>query len=66
MKHVLEQENRKYNGTYGYFTRLKAGLHYGMVAAGEIGSLKKKYSSQLTSLIPQQGSRDFVIISIRI
>ena len=41
MKHVLEQENRKYNGTR-LFTRFKAGLHSGMVAAGEIGSLKKE------------------------
>jgi len=42
MKRVLEKENKKYNSTWGCLPRFKAGLHYGMVTTGEIGSLKKE------------------------
>ncbi|QXU42687.1 adenylate/guanylate cyclase domain-containing protein [Pedobacter sp. D749] len=42
MKHVLEKETEKYNNRYGCLPSFKAGLHYGMVTTGEIGSLKKE------------------------
>jgi len=42
MKRVLEKETKKYNSRYGCLPGFKAGLHYGMVTTGEIGSLKKE------------------------
>jgi len=42
MKRVLEQGAKKYNSRYGCLPGFKAGLHYGMVTTGEIGSLKKE------------------------
>ncbi|GGE42090.1 hypothetical protein GCM10011413_04960 [Pedobacter psychrotolerans] len=42
MKRVLEKETKKYNSKYGCLPGFKAGLHYGMVTTGEIGSLKKE------------------------
>ncbi|MEO5889487.1 MAG: adenylate/guanylate cyclase domain-containing protein, partial [Ferruginibacter sp.] len=34
--------SEKYNNEFGFLPAFKAGLHYGMVTAGEIGSLKKE------------------------
>ncbi|CAG5067397.1 Adenylate cyclase 1 [Dyadobacter sp. CECT 9623] len=42
MKSALEQQAEKYNRKFGILPAFKAGLHFGMVTAGEIGSLKKE------------------------
>jgi len=42
MKHCLEMHKEKYITQFGLLPTFKAGLHYGMVTAGEIGSLKKE------------------------
>ncbi|PZR07142.1 MAG: adenylate/guanylate cyclase domain-containing protein [Flavobacterium psychrophilum] len=42
MKRTLEMQEKKYNSKYGFTPGFKAGMHYGTVAAGEIGSLKKE------------------------
>ncbi|MCF2505358.1 adenylate/guanylate cyclase domain-containing protein [Dyadobacter sp. CY107] len=42
MKRILESQTEKYNGKFGILPAFKAGLHFGMVTAGEIGSLKKE------------------------
>jgi len=42
MKRALEMQAEKYNSQFGCLPEFKAGLHYGMVTAGEIGSLKKE------------------------
>ena len=42
MKQVLAQEGENYISKYGCVPGFKAGLHYGMVTTGEIGSLKKE------------------------
>jgi adenylate cyclase len=42
MKRTLELQAEKYNSKFGLLPEFKAGLHYGKVTAGEIGSLKKE------------------------
>lgn len=42
MKRALEMQAEKYNSKYGFLPGFKAGMHYGTVTAGEIGSLKKE------------------------
>jgi adenylate cyclase len=42
MKRVLEKETEKYNSKFGFLPGFKAGVHFGKVTAGEIGSLKKE------------------------
>lgn len=42
MKRALENHAEKYERKFGILPAFKAGLHFGMVTAGEIGSLKKK------------------------
>jgi adenylate cyclase len=42
MKRVLEKQSDKYINEFGLVPGFKAGLHFGMVTAGEIGSLKKE------------------------
>ncbi len=42
MKRTLELQAQKYNSKFGLLPEFKAGLHYGTVTAGEIGSLKKE------------------------
>ena len=42
MKRALTSRSEKYNQQFGVLPGFKAGLHYGMVTAGEIGSLKKE------------------------
>lgn len=42
MKHSLETQEFKYNSKFGLLPTFKAGLHYGTVTAGEIGTLKKE------------------------
>lgn len=42
MQRALESQAVKYNSKFGLLPRFKAGLHYGKVTAGEIGSLKKE------------------------
>jgi adenylate cyclase len=42
MKSTLEMQSAKYNMRFGLLPAFKAGLHYGMVTTGEIGSLKKE------------------------
>lgn len=42
MKRALISQSEKYNQQFGVLPGFKAGLHYGMVTAGEIGSLKKE------------------------
>ncbi|WP_374948853.1 adenylate/guanylate cyclase domain-containing protein [Mucilaginibacter sp.] len=42
MKRALENQGEKYNNKFGLLPKFKAGLHYGTVTAGEIGSLKKE------------------------
>ena len=42
MKQALEKKSDKYHTQFGVLPGFKAGLHYGMVTAGEIGSLKKE------------------------
>lgn len=42
MKHMLVIQEDKYKNKFGLLPGFKAGLHYGMVTAGEIGSLKKE------------------------
>ena len=42
MKRALKNQEGKYNSKFGILPTFKAGLHYGMVTAGEIGSLKKE------------------------
>lgn len=42
MKRTLEKQIEKYNSKFGFLPAFKAGLHFGVVTAGEIGSLKKE------------------------
>ena len=42
MKHALKKQANKYHSQYGVLPGFKAGLHLGVVTAGEIGSLKKE------------------------
>jgi adenylate cyclase len=42
MKRALQRQEEKYNSRFGILPGFKAGLHCGMVTAGEIGSLKKE------------------------
>jgi len=42
MKRSLDRQAQKYNSKFGLLPGFKAGLHYGKVTAGEIGSLKKE------------------------
>jgi len=42
MKRALKMHAEKYNNLFGVLPQFKAGVHYGMVTAGEIGSLKKE------------------------
>jgi adenylate cyclase len=42
MKHALKKQANKYHSHYGVIPGFKAGLHLGVVTAGEIGSLKKE------------------------
>ena len=42
MKCALAKHAEKYNSRFGLLPAFKAGLHSGMVTAGEIGSLKKE------------------------
>lgn len=42
MKFALEKRTEKYNSKFGFLPSFKAGVHYGNVTAGEIGSLKKE------------------------
>ena len=42
MKKALEDQSEYYLETYGLVPEFKAGLHYGQVTTGEIGSLKKE------------------------
>jgi adenylate cyclase len=42
MKGALERQAEKYDRKFGFLPGFKAGLHFGMVTAGEIGSLKKE------------------------
>jgi adenylate cyclase len=42
MKRALERQRVKYNSKFGLLPAFKAGLHFGMVTTGEIGSLKKE------------------------
>jgi adenylate cyclase len=42
MKRTLELQEDKYISKFGLLPGFKAGLHYGTVTAGEIGSLKKE------------------------
>ncbi len=42
MKRALEKQQEKYHSKFGILPEFKAGLHCGMVTAGEIGSLKKE------------------------
>jgi adenylate cyclase len=42
MKRALRKQEEKYNSNFGILPAFKAGLHFGMVTAGEIGSLKKE------------------------
>jgi len=42
MKRALESQAEKYNSKFGLLPEFKAGVHSGMVTAGEIGSLKKE------------------------
>ena len=42
MKRALKSQSEKYNRQFGLLPGFKAGLHYGIVTAGEIGSLKKE------------------------
>lgn len=41
MKHQLKKQHKKYQLKYNIKPMFKAGLHYGNVTTGEIGSLKK-------------------------
>jgi adenylate cyclase len=42
MKRALERKTSAYHSEFGYLPGFKAGLHFGMVTTGEIGSLKKE------------------------
>jgi adenylate cyclase len=42
MKRTLELKADKYTNKFGLLPKFKAGLHYGTVTVGEIGSLKKE------------------------
>jgi adenylate cyclase len=42
MKRALENQAEKYKSRFGLLPEFKAGVHSGMVTAGEIGSLKKE------------------------
>jgi len=42
MKRALISRSEKYNTQFGFLPGFKAGVHCGMVTAGEIGSLKKE------------------------
>jgi adenylate cyclase len=42
MKRALEKKSERYHIRFGVLPGFKAGLHFGMVTAGEIGSLKKE------------------------
>ncbi len=42
MRYRLEMQAQKYHVKFGVLPTFKAGLHYGTVTTGEIGSLKKE------------------------
>ncbi|WP_138478166.1 adenylate/guanylate cyclase domain-containing protein [Dyadobacter bucti] len=42
MKRALDMNEEKYISNFGILPAFKAGLHFGIVTAGEIGSLKKE------------------------
>jgi adenylate cyclase len=42
MKRALEKQGETYHNKFGLVPGFKAGLHFGRVTAGEIGSLKKE------------------------
>lgn len=42
MKRILEKQTEKYYSNFGCVPGFKAGMHFGTVTAGEIGSLKKE------------------------
>ncbi|TSD67711.1 adenylate/guanylate cyclase domain-containing protein [Inquilinus sp. KBS0705] len=42
MKRALAKKSESYHRLFGVLPGFKAGLHFGMVTAGEIGSLKKE------------------------
>ena len=42
MKAALAKQAEKYINRFGILPQFKAGLHFGKVTAGEIGSLKKE------------------------
>jgi adenylate cyclase len=42
MKRALQMQAERYHSKFGLLPGFKAGLHYGKVTAGEIGSLKKE------------------------
>jgi adenylate cyclase len=42
MQHTLEKQAEKYHSRFGLLPGFKAGMHFGKVTAGEIGSLKKE------------------------
>ena len=42
MRRALERQAEKYSSQFGILPEFKAGLHCGLVTAGEIGSLKKE------------------------
>ncbi|MCC5612574.1 adenylate/guanylate cyclase domain-containing protein [Nostoc sp. CHAB 5834] len=42
MRRALERQAEKYSSKFGVLPGFKAGLHFGLVTAGEIGSLKKE------------------------
>ncbi|WP_162390615.1 adenylate/guanylate cyclase domain-containing protein [Spirosoma endbachense] len=42
MKRALERQAETYSSKFGILPGFKAGLHFGLVTAGEIGSLKKE------------------------
>jgi adenylate cyclase len=69
MKRSLEVQAEKYYTKFGLVPGFKAGLHYGMVTVGEIGSLKKEIiftgdvlntSARIQSLCNQLGA-DFLV-----
>lgn len=42
MKQALQKKSERYHSQFGILPGFKAGLHFGVVTAGEIGSLKKE------------------------
>ena len=41
MKSALENESSKYHQEFGVLPTFKAGFHYGIVTAGELGTIKQ-------------------------